>query len=213
MNLASTFGQAEGPLCQTALLPCCDLCVIVYSEPKKRSENMKQLVNLTAVLCVSVQRWSDGWRMCELTSALCAHHVSHCRRGVFMLTGDGVLHTQYSPSYICSWFSGLIHISLITHSVAPSSFLLLPPSTPFATTTGKTTTTSTSTTYHGAAFPKEAGDPERGTGADDPPSVGEQGSPDSEPISVEMEGKGEGCLSLVNFDLRGVALLGLTVQF
>uniref|UniRef100_A0A3P8RT02 Semaphorin 6Cb n=1 Tax=Amphiprion percula TaxID=161767 RepID=A0A3P8RT02_AMPPE len=75
----------------------------------------------------------------------------------------------------------LIHISLITHSVAPSS-------SPFATTTGKTTPTSASTTYHGAAFPKEAGDPERGTGPDRPPPVGEQGSPDSEPISVEMEG-------------------------
>ncbi|XP_042279544.1 sema domain, transmembrane domain (TM), and cytoplasmic domain, (semaphorin) 6E isoform X1 [Thunnus maccoyii] len=53
---------------------------------------------------------------------------------------------------------------------------------------GKTTPTSASTTYHGAASPKEAGDPERGTGPDGPPSVGEQGSPDSEPISVEMEG-------------------------
>ncbi|XP_042345135.1 LOW QUALITY PROTEIN: sema domain, transmembrane domain (TM), and cytoplasmic domain, (semaphorin) 6E [Plectropomus leopardus] len=52
---------------------------------------------------------------------------------------------------------------------------------------GKTTPTSASTTYHGAAFPKEAGDPERGTGPDGRP-VGEQGSPDSEPISVEMEG-------------------------
>ncbi|KAK2845129.1 hypothetical protein Q5P01_011788 [Channa striata] len=53
---------------------------------------------------------------------------------------------------------------------------------------GKTTPTSASTTNHGAAFPKEAGDPERGTGPDGPPPVGEQGSPDSEPISVEMEG-------------------------
>ncbi|XP_029359390.1 sema domain, transmembrane domain (TM), and cytoplasmic domain, (semaphorin) 6C [Echeneis naucrates] len=53
---------------------------------------------------------------------------------------------------------------------------------------GKTTPTSASTTHHGAAFPKEAGDPERGTGPDGPPPVGEQGSPDSEPISVEMEG-------------------------
>ncbi|XP_067365450.1 sema domain, transmembrane domain (TM), and cytoplasmic domain, (semaphorin) 6C isoform X1 [Channa argus] len=53
---------------------------------------------------------------------------------------------------------------------------------------GKTTPTSASTTYQGAAFPKEAGDPERGTGPDGPPPVGEQGSPDSEPISVEMEG-------------------------
>lgn len=80
------------------------------------------------------------------------------------------------------------HISLIAHFVAP-------PPPPFATTTGKTTPTSASTTYHGAAFPKEAGDPERGTGPDGPPPVGEQGSPDSEPISVEMEGKGVGCLS------------------
>uniref|UniRef100_A0A3P9ILC1 Semaphorin-6D n=1 Tax=Oryzias latipes TaxID=8090 RepID=A0A3P9ILC1_ORYLA len=72
---------------------------------------------------------------------------------------------------------------LITHSVTlPSS------SSPFATTTGKTTPTSASTTHHGAAFPKEAGDSERGTGPDRPPPVGEQGSPDSEPISVEMEG-------------------------
>lgn len=53
---------------------------------------------------------------------------------------------------------------------------------------GKTTPTSASTTYQGAAFPKEAGDPQRGTGPDGPPRVGEQGSPDSEPISVEMEG-------------------------
>ncbi|KAF3839196.1 hypothetical protein F7725_017913 [Dissostichus mawsoni] len=53
---------------------------------------------------------------------------------------------------------------------------------------GKTTPTSASTTYHVAAFPKEAGDPDRGTGPDAPPPVGEQGSPDSEPISVEMEG-------------------------
>uniref|UniRef100_A0A8C4H0F2 Semaphorin 6Cb n=1 Tax=Dicentrarchus labrax TaxID=13489 RepID=A0A8C4H0F2_DICLA len=67
----------------------------------------------------------------------------------------------------------------------PLLLLLLPP---FITTTGKTTPTSASTTYHGAAFPKEAGDPERGTGPDGPPPVGEQGSPDSEPISVEMEG-------------------------
>ncbi|XP_043972500.1 sema domain, transmembrane domain (TM), and cytoplasmic domain, (semaphorin) 6E isoform X1 [Gambusia affinis] len=53
---------------------------------------------------------------------------------------------------------------------------------------GKTTPTSASTTHHGAAFPKEAGDSERGTGPDRLPPVGEQGSPDSEPISVEMEG-------------------------
>ncbi|KAI9515438.1 hypothetical protein NQZ68_026172 [Dissostichus eleginoides] len=84
--------------------------------------------------------------------------------------------------------SRLIHIPLITHSVAPLFLFLLP----FVTTTGKTTPTSASTTYHVAAFPKEAGDPDRGTGPDAPPPVGEQGSPDSEPISVEMEGKGEG---------------------
>lgn len=83
-------------------------------------------------------------------------------------------------------------------------FLLLLP--PFATTTGKTTPSSASTTYHGAAFPKEAGDPERGTGPNRSPTVGEQGSPDSEPISVEMEGKGEGCVSSMN--LQGIALLG-----
>uniref|UniRef100_A0A665TNZ8 Semaphorin-2A n=1 Tax=Echeneis naucrates TaxID=173247 RepID=A0A665TNZ8_ECHNA len=58
----------------------------------------------------------------------------------------------------------------------------------FPSFAGKTTPTSASTTHHGAAFPKEAGDPERGTGPDGPPPVGEQGSPDSEPISVEMEG-------------------------
>ncbi|XP_065813761.1 sema domain, transmembrane domain (TM), and cytoplasmic domain, (semaphorin) 6C isoform X1 [Labrus bergylta] len=60
--------------------------------------------------------------------------------------------------------------------------------TPLDSAYGKTTPTSASTTFHGAAFPKEAGDPERGTGPDGPPSVGEQGSPDSEPISVEIEG-------------------------
>ncbi|KAI4797080.1 hypothetical protein KUCAC02_026574, partial [Chaenocephalus aceratus] len=54
---------------------------------------------------------------------------------------------------------------------------------------GKTTPTSASSTYHVAAFPKEAGDPDRGTGPDAPPPVGEQGSPDSEPISVEMEAR------------------------
>uniref|UniRef100_A0A3Q3VP33 Semaphorin-2A n=1 Tax=Mola mola TaxID=94237 RepID=A0A3Q3VP33_MOLML len=88
-----------------------------------------------------------------------------------------------SPGF--NWLSRLIHISLITHFVAPPP----PPAFPsFTTTTGKTTPTSASTTYHGAAFPKETGDPERGTGPDGPPPVGEQGSPDSEPISVEMEG-------------------------
>ena len=51
-------------------------------------------------------------------------------------------------------------------------------------------------------------DPERGTGPDGPPPVGEQGSPDSEPISVEMEGKGEGCVSSVNSDLPWFALPG-----
>ncbi|TWW79756.1 hypothetical protein D4764_10G0007860 [Takifugu flavidus] len=57
---------------------------------------------------------------------------------------------------------------------------------------GKTTPTSATTTSKGAAFPKEAGDPERGTGPDGPLPTGGHGSPDSEPISVEMEGKGEG---------------------
>lgn len=89
---------------------------------------------------------------------------------------------------------------LITHSVT-----LPPSSSPFATTTGKTTPTTATTTHHAAAFPKEAGDSERGTGPDRPPPVGEQGSPDSEPISVEMEGKGAGHLSLLN---SGNALLG-----
>ncbi|CAL8287646.1 unnamed protein product [Merluccius merluccius] len=47
----------------------------------------------------------------------------------------------------------------------------------------------------GPALPKEAGDPERGTGPDGPALVGQQGSPDSEPISVEMEGKSEDALA------------------
>uniref|UniRef100_A0A674PKK0 Semaphorin 6Cb n=2 Tax=Takifugu rubripes TaxID=31033 RepID=A0A674PKK0_TAKRU len=51
-----------------------------------------------------------------------------------------------------------------------------------------TTPTSATTTSKGAAFPKEAGDPERGTGPDGPLPTGGHGSPDSEPISVEMEG-------------------------
>uniref|UniRef100_A0A8C5ECG5 Semaphorin-2A n=1 Tax=Gouania willdenowi TaxID=441366 RepID=A0A8C5ECG5_GOUWI len=75
---------------------------------------------------------------------------------------------------------------LITYSVAPPPFPPPPPSS--LTTSGKTTPTSTSATFHGATFPKEAGDSERGTGPDRPPPVEEQGSPDSEPISVEMEG-------------------------
>ncbi|XP_029596238.1 semaphorin-6D [Salmo trutta] len=56
---------------------------------------------------------------------------------------------------------------------------------------GKTTpTTTASTTIQVAPFPKVAGDSERGTGPDGGPPVpvGDQGSPDSEPISVEMEG-------------------------
>ncbi|XP_059921870.1 sema domain, transmembrane domain (TM), and cytoplasmic domain, (semaphorin) 6E [Gadus macrocephalus] len=53
---------------------------------------------------------------------------------------------------------------------------------------GKTTPATASTTNGGPALPKEAGDPERGTGPDGPALVGQQGSPDSEPISVEMEG-------------------------
>uniref|UniRef100_A0A8C7H2Z7 Semaphorin 6Cb n=1 Tax=Oncorhynchus kisutch TaxID=8019 RepID=A0A8C7H2Z7_ONCKI len=62
---------------------------------------------------------------------------------------------------------------------------------PTCITTGKTTpTTTTSTTNQVAPFPKVAGDPERGTGPDGSPPVpvGDQGSPDSEAISVEMEG-------------------------
>lgn len=108
----------------------------------------------------------------------------------------------------------LVHISLITHSVTPPPLPPLPPLPPplpsFVATTGKTTPTSASTTYHGAAFPKEAGDPERGTGPDGPPPVGGQGSPDSEPISVEMEGKGEGCPSSV--DLQGDCTAGPSSQ-
>ncbi|XP_067093693.1 sema domain, transmembrane domain (TM), and cytoplasmic domain, (semaphorin) 6C isoform X1 [Osmerus mordax] len=53
---------------------------------------------------------------------------------------------------------------------------------------GKTTPTSASTTYQGSTFPKETGGPEGGTGPDGSPPVGDHGSPDSEPISVEMEG-------------------------
>lgn len=82
---------------------------------------------------------------------------------------------------------------------------------PTCTTTGKTTpTTTASTTNQVAPFPKVAGDSERGTGPDGGPPVpvGDQGSPDSEPISVEMEGKGVGCLCLLNFDLHWIALLG-----
>uniref|UniRef100_A0A3B4BF67 Sema domain-containing protein n=1 Tax=Periophthalmus magnuspinnatus TaxID=409849 RepID=A0A3B4BF67_9GOBI len=89
----------------------------------------------------------------------------------------------------CVWLKSgtLFFISLITRSVPsplPPSFL--PP--PFTTTAGKTTPTSASTTNQGPAFPKEAGDPHRGTGPEGPPRVREQGSPDSEPISVEIEG-------------------------
>lgn len=57
----------------------------------------------------------------ELTCALSAHHVPDSHYRVFMLTGDGYLSTQDSPSFLLSWFYRLIHISLITHSVAPSS--------------------------------------------------------------------------------------------
>nr|XP_023657008.1 semaphorin-6D-like isoform X2 [Paramormyrops kingsleyae] len=53
---------------------------------------------------------------------------------------------------------------------------------------GKTTPTSASTTNRGAAFPKVTVDPQRGTGPDDRPPVGEQGSPDSEAFSVEKKG-------------------------
>uniref|UniRef100_A0AAV2MEP1 Uncharacterized protein n=1 Tax=Knipowitschia caucasica TaxID=637954 RepID=A0AAV2MEP1_KNICA len=47
----------------------------------------------------------------------------------------------------------------------------------------ETSPTIASTTSQGPASPREAGDPLRGTGPEGP-----QGSPDSEPISVEMEG-------------------------
>lgn len=54
---------------------------------------------------------------------------------------------------------------------------------------GKTTPTSASTTNQGPPSPKDPpGDPHRGTGPDGPVRVREPGSPDSEPISVEMEG-------------------------
>ncbi|KAG7469548.1 hypothetical protein MATL_G00130000 [Megalops atlanticus] len=53
---------------------------------------------------------------------------------------------------------------------------------------GKTTPTSASTTNQGAAFPKLTGGSEKGTGPDDRPPVGKQGSPDLEAISVETEG-------------------------
>ncbi|KAG5856532.1 hypothetical protein ANANG_G00008930 [Anguilla anguilla] len=53
---------------------------------------------------------------------------------------------------------------------------------------GKTTPTSASTTKQGAAFPKLTGGSEKGTGPDDRPPLGKQGSPDLEAISVETEG-------------------------
>ncbi|KAG9345308.1 hypothetical protein JZ751_009854 [Albula glossodonta] len=53
---------------------------------------------------------------------------------------------------------------------------------------GKTTPTSASTTNQGAAFPKVTVGSEKGTGPDDRPPVGKQGSPDLEAISVETEG-------------------------
>lgn len=137
----------------------------------------------------------NGWN-CWMNQTLCAHHVAHHPHWVFLLTGDIFLPSQ--DSHLISEIGCLawLTFSLITYSVAPPP----PPSSSslFATTTGKTTPTSASTTYHGATFPKEAGDPERGTGAGGPPPARGQGSPDSEPISVEMEGKGRDFLYSVN---------------
>nr|XP_061789095.1 semaphorin-6D-like [Nerophis lumbriciformis] len=55
--------------------------------------------------------------------------------------------------------------------------------TPLDTAYGKATPASGA-----ASNQKEAGDPQRGPVAEGPPYQGEPGSPDSEPISVEMEG-------------------------
>jgi len=65
---------------------------------------------------------------------------------------------------------------------------LLPPSN---TTTGKTSPTSASTTNQGPALPKVNGVSETGTHPEEGRQGG-QGSPDLEPGSVEMEGKGVG---------------------
>lgn len=142
--------------------------------------------------------------MCRCSSSSPCLHVN----GVIQLLP---LRTHPHLSEVqCLW---PVHISLITHSFTPPSpylllqllfhllLLLLSPS--FVATTGKTTPTSASATYHGAAFPKKAGDPERGTGPDAPPPAWGHGSPDSEPISVEMEGKGEGSSSWVDLTLLG----------
>lgn len=112
----------------------------------------------------------------------------------------------HSPSFLfifCVQLIVLVADSHFTnHSLCcpPPSFLLLLLPSSFVTTAGKTTPTSASTTHHGAEFPKEAGDPERGTGPDGPPPAGEQGSPGSEPISVEMEGKGGGIIHVSSFN-------------
>ncbi|XP_031432904.1 sema domain, transmembrane domain (TM), and cytoplasmic domain, (semaphorin) 6E isoform X1 [Clupea harengus] len=50
---------------------------------------------------------------------------------------------------------------------------------------GKTTPTTASTTSQVAVLPKVPGDSQKGTGPEGHPSVGNQGSPDSEAISVE----------------------------
>ncbi|KAL2084502.1 hypothetical protein ACEWY4_020020 [Coilia grayii] len=50
---------------------------------------------------------------------------------------------------------------------------------------GKTTPTTASTTSQAAVIPKVPGDSQKGTGPEGHPSVGNQGSPDSEAISVE----------------------------
>lgn len=66
--------------------------------------------------------------------------------------------------------------------------ILLPPSN---ITTGKTSPTSATTTNQGPALPKVKGVPETGTHPEEGRRGG-QGSPELEPISVEMEGKGAG---------------------
>lgn len=53
------------------------------------------------------------------------------------------------------------------------------------TIAGKTTPTTASTTSQVAVLPKVPGDSQKGTGPEGHPSVGNQGSPDSEAISVD----------------------------
>lgn len=66
----------------------------------------------------------------------------------------------------------------------PSSSSCPPPPLP-NTITGKTTPTASSTTSQVPVLPKVPGDSKKGTGPEGDPSVGNQGSPDSEAISVE----------------------------